>query len=352
MKLKNLFFLTVICWSLGIMACEPDTPAEPESHQHPFTLKNAAPAPDVERAIDDFETYLARTNAKFGDLEPMRVADVVWSVEAALNRKYTNLAHNFGRLHTRKDTIPINRSGDIMVARRIHDFYNKALKMFSDHFYSLPNDNRLPVMVDVAENPDNPNTLILTTQVGTRVLGDFILGFHNDWWWGFGNGSCNGQNQMSDAAEELQEQLNRRAVAINDLDVIPCSSTDPPVCTSTYYPTSVESVVDGVFPGYLNPDDVTPNDNHRDFLLYENNPQFDDWDNKKCIVIDDMDFYFDGAVQLIDIHRPTGKDFISVDMLGTTQTYPPAYKTRHVMETLSFGEMVVGYNPIELLPSF
>lgn len=345
MNLKNLFFLTIISWSLGIMACE-DEPTEVESLDYPFTLENVVPAPDIEQSIDDIEAYLE--DPRPDELESMNIKDVVWSVEATLNRKYTNAAHNFEQLHTQTDTITIAHSANMMSAYEVRDFYDEALAKFSEHFYSLPDDNRLPVLVDVAEYADDPNSLILTTQVGTGTLGAFILGFQNDWWWGLNNGPCDdGQINYGegDAAEELETELNNRALVINDLGIIPCATnTNPPVCYSSYYPVDVEIVLDGVFPGTPNPDDVTFNDNHRDYLLYYNHPAFIDtnWEENKCIPIDDMDYYFDGAVQKIDLNRPTGKDFITVDMEGDALIGGfPNYVARHYMPTLSFGKMLL-----------
>jgi len=331
MNLKNLFFLTVICWSLGIMACQPEAPTEPETlnSNSPFTLENATPNPGVEQRIDDFETYLALTDLKSGELESMRVEDVTWSAEAMLNRTYTNVAHQFEQLHTQTDTISIAHTGRMMPAHEVRSFYDGALKKFSEHFYSLPADNRLPILVDVAERADDPNSLIVTTQVGTGS-GSFVLGFHDDWWWGSNIGTCDSDNidyydtdyGSSDGAEQIEIQLNHRIAQINGIELIPCHMTNPPICFSPYYAVNVEIVSEEIWPtifnsSIFNPNDDVPGDNYKDYLLYFNLHGTPNWGPNKCISVEDMDFYYNSAVDVINMFRPMNKDFIVADMEGS-----------------------------------
>ncbi len=371
MNLKNLFFLTIICWSLGIMACEPDPPTEPET-LHPFTLENAAPAPDVEQAINDFEAYLDNPRPDF--LEPMLVKNVVWSVEAKLNRTYTNVAHKFEQLHTQSDTIAIAHSGSMMSGIEVQAFYDEAVTKFSEHFYSLPVDNRLPVLVDVAENTGDSNTLILTTQVGTGTLEELSAGFDLHWFWGAfgtgGGGTCGPDastvppNVGRAANTELAFEANSRVLALNNTGLLTSCTAGPPIfCQIPWYTTNVEIVIPDVnepdiFPFfYPNSNDDTPNDNNREYLIYFNNPEFDNFDDKACLSPSDMDFYYDGLIQVMEDRRPSGKDFILVNVeeeWGNFNQLPFNVFFYSHLPMFSYGEIITSpvtpYPTIEILP--
>jgi len=329
--------MTIICWSLGIMACEPDPPTNPEHLDYPFTLENAVAAPDVEQAIDDFETYLG--SARPDLLESIRIEDLIWSVEATLNRKYTNVAHQFRDLSSKSDTIPIGRAGDMVTGTDVHTFYDETVSRFSAHFYSLPNDNRLPVLVDVAEYADDTNSLIVTTQVGTGILEEMSTGFDLHWWWGVLNaidaGTCGPDDDIVPASElraantELETEANNRILGLNNIDPqvisIPIDDCGMPVplgvlCVAPVYTTNVETTTSFITWGDVNPNDDVPFDNCKDYLLYWNTPvdfSYEEnlnYEDKKCIPPEDMDYYYDGLIQVMNDNRPTGKDFISVDV--------------------------------------
>ncbi len=374
MNLKNLFFLTIICWSLGIMACEPDPPTEPETLNYPFTLENATPAPpDVTQAIDDFEAYLEHPRPD--ELEPMNIKNVVWSVEAKLNRTYTNVAHKFEQLHTQSDTIAIAHSGSMMSGSEVQGFYDEAVAKFSEHFYSLPADNRLPVLVDVAEYADDPNSLIVTTQVGTGSLEETIASFDLHWYWGALNsvqndGTCGPDDGVvtelgRGANTELEREANNRFIAISNptapIQVAECMPGPPIVCTVAYYVTSVETMTPFIFLGGANPDDDLPFDNCKDWLIYENLPtSFNqevnaNYEDKKCLKPDDMNYYYDGLIQVMSDNRPVGKDFITVDVSALLaevdgQIDPPGLQHAH---RYSYGEIIespVNPPPVTALP--
>ena len=339
--------MTIICWSLGIMGCAPDSPAEPEYPDYPFTFEGAVPAADVEQAIEDFKAYLE--GSELHKQESMHIDDVVWSVEATLNQTYTNLAHNFEQLHTRKDTIEITHSADMMNSSEVQGFYNEALAKFSEHFHTLPEDNRLPVLVDVATLEAAPNSLVLTTQIGTGSTVSFVLGFHDEWWWDE-YGMCEDgilHPGESDAAEEIENQLNSRVLAINNLGITPCYATTPPICHSPWFAISVESSIFVDTRDFLNTNDDIPGDNYRDFLLYDNSPTnfYNEpnlnWADNLCLDVSEMDFYFNSAVEIININKPPSKSFVCADLKGDAIDYNvnQPFLAFHTM-TISYGTVV------------
>ncbi len=353
------------------MACEPDPPTEPETLTYPFTLENAAPAPDVEQAIDDFEAYL--DNSRPDLLEPMLVENVVWSVEAKLNRTYTNVAHKFEQLHTQSDTIAIAHSGNMMSGSEVHDFYDEAVAKFSEHFYRLPADNRLPVLVDVAEYADDPNSLIITTQVGTGSLEETIAEFDLHWYWGALNsvqndGTCGPDDGVvaelgRGANTELEREANNRFIAISNptapIQVTECMPGPPIVCAVAYYVTSVETMTPPIGLGNFNPDDDVPFDNCKDWLIYQNlpidpnNTPYSNYEDKKCLKPDDMNYYYDGLIQVMNDNRPAGKDFLSVDVWAQIGTVNGVSGALFHFHNFSYGEIIespVNPPPVNTLP--
>ncbi len=161
------------------------------------------------------------------------------------------------------------------------------------------------------------------------------------WWWGFfntnGRGTCGPStgvvppNVGRAANTELASEANNRFLALNNTGLfIGCTAGPPINCQIPWYVVNVEIVIPEMFgiPAilYPNPNDDVLNDNCRDYLLYFNDPHFDNFDDKACIPPDDMDFYYDGLIDVMNDNRPSGRDFISVNVpnkWGTFSDLPP-----------------------------
>jgi hypothetical protein len=65
---------------------------------------------------------------------------------------------------------------------------------------------------------------------------------------------------------------------------------------------------------YPNPNDLTPGDNIRDYLMYGN---FDNLPNfNTCISNSDMNFYLTGTESVINQNKPTGKVLFDIVVTG------------------------------------
>ncbi len=313
MKVKNMLFLMIMFCSLGFIACDDDTPT-PDSLDYPFTLENAREDESITQRIDGFGTYL--DNLRPDELEPMSIEDVIWSVEARLNSKYTNVAHQFKTLNTQIDTLSVTQSGGMMNGTDVIAFYNAALDKLSKHFYGLPDDNRVTVVTDVARVDDMPNSLAVITQVGTGTIETMRSNFNLHWWWGQGGGTCGPdegtiENNGRAANTEIEAELNSRVLALNGLGFLNCPGTNTPC---KWYTTSVSYEASTFGLGHINPNDDVFGDNCRDYLVYWNDYTAPNFEDKKCLTPNDMDFYYNGTLEAIRSFQQPHKEFISTDI--------------------------------------
>ncbi len=349
MKVKNMLFLMIMFCSLGFIACDDDSPT-PDSLDYPFTLENAREDASITQRIGGFGTYL--DNLRPDELEPMSIEDVIWSVEARLNSKYTNVAHQFRTLNTQIDTLSITQSGGMMNGTDVIAFYNAALDKLSKHFYGLPDDNRVTVVTDIARISDMPNSLVFMTQVGTGTQAAKQSGFNLHWWWGEGDGTCGPDEGTIEgtgraANTEIAAELNSRVLALNGLGFLNCPGTNIPC---KWYTTSVSnaySVSTTPLSNNLNPDDDIPGDNYRDYLLYYNKHDRPNFEDNKCLAPAEMDFYYDGTLAVIRKHQNPHREFLTTNLVAMEVSPIPPSPTgeknyQHVAVTL-YGDII--YNP-------
>ena len=122
------------------------------------------------------------------------------------------------------------------------------------------------------------------------------FGPDDDWLWGLHLGKCpmpTVTNVGTDAADKLNEVINRR-----------------PVSSRTFF----TDVVNLAFNASAFPNDITLYDNYRDCLMYIQNTNVF---YTECITSNEMTFYLAGANTIIEQVRPSGKNFISIDLIGT-----------------------------------
>ena len=96
---------------------------------------------------------------------------------------------------------------------------------------------------------------------------------------------------------------------------------------------------------FSNPNDVTPNDNIRDYLLFASNSNIP-INFTNCIVSSEMNFHYNGLYQIVGTNfsnsqpygrKPVGKDFLASNLAGDLILIDNNGSSRFQVGLISFG---------------
>lgn len=251
--------------------------------------------------------------------EAISIEEAVEYLEGALNLDYGCASYEFEIAHrTSFDLeIELNAEGKIDLTEAIAR-YEEALDETKAFYGTVSALQKQLIGVDVNLKETLAQKIIVTCKptVGTPPISIMNFGT-TDWWeWGFGNGKCGGyENPIyigRDAAGEIEKKIHARK-GVPGAGYVYLDFWSP--------------VFDIMADEYPNPNDLTPGDNVRDYLMYGN---YDNLPNfNTCISNSDMNFYLTGTENVINQNKPTGTVLYDVEVTGDlTITYPAFYLHR------------------------
>lgn len=306
----------------------------------------------IQNSILNFQSKIKNNSFKNG--ESIKIDSALWYLEALLNFNYSTPDSSFVNL-----TVDTSFIFELPTNNEEVDFNDLVSAAFAmeDHILSfyeqMPEAIKFIIATDVKIKETDTKlgglTLTITTGYGSEYIDNPAcyppFGEYDYWKWGaswmdFG-GYCDGpyvgQDEDSDAAEEIEKKINSPR----------CIGTD---IGHPYYIAEVYTV--HILPeAYPNPDDDGL-DNYQDFLLYNgytgiNVPNI-------CIPPEDMNFYLQGTLdvvlaesQIILINNPTESwKFLNIDLMGNFMTDDD--ETWYFHEAfITFGRRVSYVPPID-----
>lgn len=246
----------------------------------------------------------------------------LWDIEAALNFVYSHQGITCDAtypydLKLTLDCLPDGKVDNTEIAELYYEiidslvvFYNNinvsGKKVLVSDIEVLPTVNPLEInlMVHLVIGREDAAPAYTTDPFGTT---DY-------WFYGFSQGKCGqyyGQGFGSDAAREI-EKLQHNFI------------TMPPANYRVYYTDIENFTVKGN--DYINPNDVIPNDNMYDYLMFFNNSNLPNF--HQCLSPEEMNFYFHNTYYILtnpnmipSQTNPPGKDFIGMNLTGENIEY-------------------------------
>lgn len=130
-----------------------------------------------------------------------------------------------------------------------------------------------------------------------------VFGADDDW--NFAIGKCNIPGN-SGAADQLTKEVNNYILAN------PSVVLSPPPPYNSVGDILIINVVDitPFLPEVINPNDNINNDNYLDYLVFNAEPAFQNYD--ECIPDDEMDFYYCAALDLLNDYNPNIYEHINI----------------------------------------
>ena len=324
--------LFLVSFSLFFVSCkkEKDTPGNNNQ-----AFASVMPQSDYIASLIEFRNKIDAGNLKTG--ETITISEAVGLMEGTLNLEYGSASYAFENAYrTSFDVeVELNNSGTIDVTEAISK-YDDALDQIKSFYGTISASQKQLIGVDAILKETLAQKIIVTFKpsVGTPPIGVMNFGSTDYWEWGFGNGKCGGyENPVymgRDAATEIEKKvLARKGVP-----------TGGYVYIDFWSPT-----FDILADQYLNPNDLTPGDNIRDYLMYGN------WDNlpnfNTCISPSDMNFYLTGTESVINQNKPTGKVLFDVEVIGDIALTSPDFY-HHRMMPVYASLYYTGQDPKEL----
>ena len=200
-----------------------------------------------------------------------------------------------------------------MDATQLANAYEIARQKLANYYESISTSKHV-VVVDIRDlgNRSASARIFEVTSflgVGTKVgsppspcdgFSTDPFGATDDWWWGFNAGKCCLPVYNSDAAEEIEKVINSRY----------------PLPTGHTYFTDVETktIIPDDYPNSTgDPADIL----HAYLIFRRHNPTHPTWHQPTvCINPADMNWYYCNWWDIIGQCKPSGKDFVSVDIIG------------------------------------
>jgi hypothetical protein len=316
---KNLFLFLLL--ALVAMSCQKDI--VPNDADASGKTAEVTPKDAVQTSLFDEQTkpladddVLKKINAFKAKLDKIEagtmpetgtgttVNDAIWNIEALVNSRYARANESFAQLASAKSTIIVALNDDGTIDNNaLLVAVNQSKQKLTNQYQSFSENEKHVIAIDIRKKEpqvESATNIILEVEgvYGLRrPLSSLSFG-PSDWWhWGFELGRCDvaPPTRVSDAALQLSLKLNRRAI------VEPIYFTD----------VELREFVGGTFP---NPDDMTPDDNDRDFLTYFQDRNLPNYNVLACLSPSDMNFYLAGGRTVINLLKPTGKSFINIDL--------------------------------------
>ena len=341
---KNFFFLLLL--AIIAVSCQKDieqgsvaaaktNEVTPIAEMSLFDREKPLENDDVFKKIDAFKAKIAQIEA--GTMpetdDGTSENDAIWNIEALMNSQHGRADKPFNKIKTTTSTIRVDLNADGTISNlALLTALNEAQLKLTGQFDAVIDANKHVIAVDIKrKEPQAESISSVFLEVSSFVgsgnpsgpagPGPQPLGPDDDWLWGLHLGKCPmptvSTNVGTDAADKLNEIINRR-----------------PVSSRTFF-TDVVSLAFNA-EAFPNPNDVTPGDNYRDYLMYFQDTNLP---YSACIASNDMIFYLAGANTIIEQVRPSGKNFISIDLVGTgIVTY-----LLHIV-TIKYGIKHTNYN--------
>jgi hypothetical protein len=323
--MKKLIFKAIFC-TLSIafifFACSKDRiegkmPKQTSSNIANITQSSKVNDDETIIRINEFKQRLQQEEYSHGSFrggEPMTKETAVWNIEALLNATYSESDKTYALMDVKTSTISMPISNNQVSDATMLSVYNNAKQSLVTQFTVLNKSNRHVILLDVnVENITSTQVDLTVTSIigyGTSSLVKpltctNVFGSTDDWKWGFQGGKCENPVLGLDATDKLEEAANLTS----------------PLNSGHIYYTNIEKVIIDVTKqqpkNLINPNDVLPKDNHRDYLVYKTYeaiamPNFEE---TACIDDADMNFYYCNLLDIINFATPTGKTFVSVDVI-------------------------------------
>jgi hypothetical protein len=319
--MKNQLFLLLISL-FTIAAIFSSCKKEKESNSDNKTVTGAVLSDNKHLAgILAFHDMVNSGYLKTG--EAISIEEAVEYTKGTLNLEYGCASYEFEIAHrTSFDlAVELNTEGKIDLTEAI-DRYNEALGEIKAFYGSISAQQKqlIGVVVNLKEIQEEKIIVTFKPTVGTPPISIMNFGT-TDWWeWGFEYGKCGGYEDPiyigRDAAGEIEKKiLARKAVPGAGYVYLDFWSPDFDIMADEH----------------LNPDDLTPGDNIRDFLMYGN---YDGMQNfNTCISNSDMNFYLTGTESVINEIKPYGYVFYDVVITGDIAYVSPYFYHHHMMPT-------------------
>jgi len=326
---KNLFIIvTTMILAITFTCCQKTEKGVANSiSQEDVTL-----CKQIESFIDKMNNPL---HLKSGAL--MEVDSALWNMEAAINYMYDNIPPQYENIvidsSSTTITLQVNSGmcSETEVSNVFEQLLNEVESLFDTH------GNIYVLSTGLKATPDPNGNLELTLQylltdtpvaidpvTAQPVLAPFNEGWHPCFGYMCGGGQCsNNTDPCNDLSTKIQGKINTYYQQLHDLQDI------------GYWTNIVYVDIDPVDVKYfLNPDDVTPDDNDRDCLIYYTKARCYNhcgWANEgscinymQCLNTDDCNFYLNSTFGVISTVatpyvgiRPANKSVIQiVEALG------------------------------------
>jgi hypothetical protein len=272
---------------------------------------DAAAEKAIKGRIQNFSDLLKRAeNQSLPENSTMNESDVVWNVEALLNSRYGWADKPFSSQITEKDVviIPRNADGSVDVAALPAAIEQARLKVAAR--YEAVSGNKHIIAIDIEPKTIESGNLGLEIETvigeeaaaaapGASLFDPFGPG--DDW--KYNNGRCDGTMNGLNLNSELTREVNARR----------------PLPQGHLYFTNITSTPMAFTYEFPNPNDLVPNDNNRDHLMFSMGESLPNY--RECIVSDDINFYFNNFLNVIvPAKKPANKFFsycnIQLDFVG------------------------------------
>ncbi len=292
--------------------------------------------PEAKAKIDELQQMLRNNKLGIRTDNKVSVAEAIWSIEALANAAQGNATFSYRKLEKINHYLPFQTSienGMMKVAEsEIVAKFNEAVNFaIADELaVAVPQNSKDVVAVDVIPVLDENGTVVLMFSIGIGIdptcptcpFGNSSSCSTPHSWYGKGNsGSCSGGPNTGNAAEVIQDFVNRNASY--DCD----ASFKSPM--EAIYPNGGRGFFTNIFPGsdpvqphqVPNPNDNIPGDGYRDNLLFRTSST-SSTGYIDCLAPAEVHFYRNSAAFVIANamnNSPTlvGYDFYACDMVAT-----------------------------------
>ncbi len=336
--LFGVISLACITAILGYIGCTRDKQIDRSNLQsgitaqnNTSTLFNSAPASDAEKLkarihlfrdrIKDLKVGAAERND-----ENMEVQDVKWNIEALLNATYANASLPYSKYSEETNTFSVPVTNNVVAANSLLLAYEMAQNYLSQHYYGLTSDFKNPVLIDVevASITASSVNLKMTTIIATDNLNGPEMNCNvftpmDYWYCNAGRGTCCGNpgNFGLDAADVLRNAINLR---------YPLGTLQNHSYFTDIEDIEINPLHDKPF-DIINPNDVTPFDDKRDYLVFAT--RVNSMPQTECINPVDMNWYYCNIYNIITQATPSGKGFINLSFFDDVVTSGGNYRIFH-----------------------
>ncbi len=249
--------------------------------------------------------------------DPMEVDSAVWFIEATSNLTYGDASSTLEDYVIDSAFIEVPLTNGQIQWVDVQVAYDQVIDSLSDHYASIPSDEKQLIVADISlkETSDNTVTLEVLSGFGADALG-CGLGISNNssWYWGYEQGRCDGSGLGTgcDAADKIAQLANYNIA----------------VPTSGYYTdvTYQEVWYDAVPTSSSNPY------GYGDYLLYQ---YYQEVTPDECMSTGAINYYKNGLYSIGNIYKPTGSSIIRYFLwddaaTGITPTGLDSYYEVHV----------------------